>query len=198
MTSKPRWTLSFTQGVLGLLCLGVVLACDSGEGGESEITELIGTPVIADGTYQLDNLSLNDNGSLVSYGLTIADGSKWETATGYTPLQAELRWLGDELCPTITGENEKCDEGTYQLTTSGSAYFYIGNETREWSQQAYVKAANNDANDRFGASVALDSGTLAVSAYNEDSSQTTITNGTTASSDDSSSNSGAVYFYKVE
>ena len=39
-----------------------------------------------------------------------------------------------------------------------------------------------------------DGDTLAVSAYNEDSNQTTITNGTTASSNNSSSNSGAGAF----
>ena len=65
-----------------------------------------------------------------------------------------------------------------------------------WAQEAYVKAANNDALDFFGYNVALSGDTLAVGAWGEDSSQTTITNGTTASSDDSSSASGAVYVYK--
>ena len=65
-------------------------------------------------------------------------------------------------------------------------------------QQAYLKAANNDAGDRFGYSVSLDGDTLAVGAPREDSSQTTITNGTTASSDDSNSSSGAVYVYRFQ
>ena len=47
--------------MFGLICLGVVLACDAGEGGESQITELMGTSVIAEGTYQLDNLSQEED-----------------------------------------------------------------------------------------------------------------------------------------
>ena len=65
-----------------------------------------------------------------------------------------------------------------------------------WSQPAYVKAANNDVDDHFGYSVALSGDTLAVGAWQEDSNQTMITNGTTASSDDSNADSGAVYVYK--
>ena len=71
--------------------------------------------------------------------------------------------------------------------------------TPEWEQEAYVKASNNDAGDRFGNSVALDGDTLAVGAYFEDSNQTTITNdNSTASSDNSNSNSGAVYVYSFK
>ena len=55
-----------------------------------------------------------------------------------------------------------------------------------------------DAGDEFGISVALDGDTLAVGSYWEDSSQTTITNGTTASSNNSSSGSGAGYVYRVQ
>jgi hypothetical protein len=66
----------------------------------------------------------------------------------------------------------------------------------EWAQEAYIKAANNDASDSFGDSVSLDNDTLAVGVQAEDSNQTTITNGTSASSNDSRSASGAVYVYK--
>ena len=65
-----------------------------------------------------------------------------------------------------------------------------------WAQEAYVKAANNDALDFFGYNVALSGDTLAVGSLFEDSNETTITNSTSTSSDDSSSNSGAVYVYK--
>jgi len=80
---------------------------------------------------------------------------------------------------------------------SGAAYVYKRTGT-SWAQQAYVKAANNDAGDDFGTSVALDGNTLAVGAKDEASNQTTITNGTTASSDDSNTQSGAVYVYRVQ
>ena len=72
--------------------------------------------------------------------------------------------------------------------TLGSQYETSTGFTTElgWAQEAYVKASNNDAGDRFGNSVALDGDTLAVGAQNEDSNQTTITNdNSTASSDNS-------------
>ena len=66
-----------------------------------------------------------------------------------------------------------------------------------WEQAAYIKAANNGAGDQFGkSSVSVSGSTITVGAYQEDSNQTTITNGTTASSNDSNTESGAVYIYK--
>ncbi len=43
-----------------------------------------------------------------------------------------------------------------------------------WSQQAYIKASNTDAQDNFGNAVALSGDTLAVSAFLEDSAATGI------------------------
>ena len=65
-----------------------------------------------------------------------------------------------------------------------------------WTEEAYIKASNNDAGDLFGSSVSLYQNTLAVGAAQEASLQSTITNGTTTSSDDSNSNAGAVYVYQ--
>ena len=79
--------------------------------------------------------------------------------------------------------------------TSGAVYIYRRTGVI-WAQEAYVKAANNDSNDSFGTSVSINGNTLAVGAPQEDSNQTTITNGTGASSDDSNADSGAVYIYK--
>ena len=65
--------------------------------------------------------------------------------------------------------------------------------------QAYIKAENNNAGDFFSYyCVSIDGDTLAVGAHQEDSNQTTITNGTTASSNNSSSKSGAVYVYVLQ
>ena len=77
---------------------------------------------------------------------------------------------------------------------SGAVYIYKRTGTT-WAQEAYVKAANAEASDGFGGSVAISGDTVVVGAYAEASSQTTITNGATASSDNSASNSGAVYIY---
>jgi hypothetical protein len=68
-----------------------------------------------------------------------------------------------------------------------------------WAQEAYIKASNNSAADRFSReSISLDGDTLAVGAYLEDSNQTTITNGTTSSTNNSNSDSGAAYVYSFK
>ncbi|CAM8671783.1 FG-GAP repeat [Comamonadaceae bacterium] len=64
-----------------------------------------------------------------------------------------------------------------------------------WAAQAYVKASNAEASDRFGTSVAISGDTMVVGANLEDSSQTTITNGSTASADNSASLAGAAYVF---
>ena len=43
-----------------------------------------------------------------------------------------------------------------------------------WTQQAYIKASNIDADDNFGYSVSLSGDTLAVGAPEEDSNATGI------------------------
>ena len=100
--------------------------------------------------------------------------------------------LEDSNQTTITnGTSASSDDSN---ANSGAVYVYKRTGT-SWAQEAYIKAANNDASDFFGSSVSISGDTLAVGAYREDSNQTTITNGTSASSDNSSSDSGAVYVY---
>lgn len=62
-------------------------------------------------------------------------------------------------------------------------------------QEAYIKAVNADQDDWFGYDVAIESDTIVVGAYFEDSISNLIINGTTASDDDSSASSGAAYVY---
>ena len=58
-------------------------------------------------------------------------------------------------------------------------------------QEAYIKAVNANAIDRFGKVVSLYGDTLVVGAADEDSSQVTITNGTGARSDNAWDSAGA-------
>ena len=51
---------------------------------------------------------------------------------------------------------------------SGAAYVFVRNGTT-WSQQAYLKASNTGAGDRFGWSVAVSGDTVVVGAPAEDS-----------------------------
>jgi hypothetical protein len=61
-----------------------------------------------------------------------------------------------------------------------------------WTQQAYLKASNTGAEDRFGQSVAVSGGTVVVGAHQEDSAATGV-NGNQA--DNSATNSGAAYVF---
>ncbi|QOJ04896.1 MAG: FG-GAP repeat protein [Planctomycetia bacterium] len=74
---------------------------------------------------------------------------------------------------------------------SGAAYVFV-RSGGVWSQQAYLKASNTGADDRFGNSVSVSGGTVVVGAYQEDSSATGV-NGNGA--DNSASNSGAAYVF---
>jgi HJR/Mrr/RecB family endonuclease len=76
---------------------------------------------------------------------------------------------------------------------AGAVYVFTRNGTT-WSQQAYLKASNTDANDSFGGALALsdDGSTLAVGAVGESSASIGI-NGNQASN--AAVNSGAVYVF---
>ncbi|WP_298213377.1 FG-GAP repeat protein, partial [Acidovorax sp.] len=78
-------------------------------------------------------------------------------------------------------------------TNAGAVYVFTRSASA-WSQQAYVKASNTEAYDNFGTSVALsgDGNTLAVGAYLEDSSATSINGNQT---DNTATNAGAVYVF---
>ena len=94
---------------------------------------------------------------------------------------------------TITNGTTSSTDNSYSL--SGAAYVYKRSGTI-WSQEAYLKASNANSSDQYGQSVSISGDTLVVGAFLEDSSQTTITNGTTSSADNSANNSGAAYVYK--
>jgi hypothetical protein len=76
---------------------------------------------------------------------------------------------------------------------SGAVYFYTRSGTR-WTAGAWVKAANADAGDEFGSSLALstDGHVMVVGAHGEDSAATGI-NGNQA--DNSAADSGAAYVF---
>lgn len=100
---------------------------------------------------------------------------------------------GDTLAAGATGEGSGIvgDPSDNSAQQSGAAYVFVRNGTN-WTQQAYIKASNPDANDEFGTSIALSGDTLAVGAPFEDSAATGI-GGNAA--DNSASSSGAAYIF---
>jgi hypothetical protein len=114
-------------------------------------------------------LSLSDDGNTLAVGAYREDGN----ATGVD---------GDQTA------NSASEAGAvYVFTRSGST----------WSQQAYLKASNANADDYFGVAVSLsdDGNTLAVGAYREESAATGIDGDQT---DDSASDAGAVYVFSYD
>jgi len=70
---------------------------------------------------------------------------------------------------------------------AGAAYVFV-RSGGTWTQQAYLKASNAEANDRFGYSVAIDGDTIVVGAYAEDG------DGSSESNNDAY-DAGAVYVF---
>ncbi len=65
---------------------------------------------------------------------------------------------------SATGINGDQNDGSAPV--AGAAYVFVRNGAT-WSQQAYVKASNTHAQDRFGYSVAIDGDTSVIGAYLE-------------------------------
>lgn len=85
------------------------------------------------------------------------------------------------------------DQSNNTADRAGAVYVYTRADT-PWTQQAYIKASNSDANDGFGSSVALSANgqMLIVGAWGEDSAAVGI-NGD--QSDDTANDTGAVYTF---
>ena len=87
------------------------------------------------------------------------------------------------------------DQSNNSLPNAGAAYVFFyqnGPVTTGWTQRAYLKASDADANDNFAASVAVSDGTVVVGVLGEDSNATGV-NGD--SSNNSGTNSGAAYVF---
>jgi hypothetical protein len=90
---------------------------------------------------------------------------------------------------SATGINSEINDNL--ATNSGAVYIFTRSGTA-WVQQAYIKASNAEANDRFGMAIALSGNTLTVSAIGEDSSATGIDKD---QNNNDSPGSGAVYIF---
>ena len=80
------------------------------------------------------------------------------------------------------------DQSDNSAGNAGAAYVFV-RSSGTWTQQAYLKASNTEASDKFGISVAISGDTVVVGAYWEDS------NSTGWESDNSASAAGAAYVF---
>ena len=82
-------------------------------------------------------------------------------------------------------------------SNSGAAYVFKRDSNGNWVQDAYLKASNAGADDRFGEAVAISGDTIVIGAHFEDSSSNTIENTDgSAPSDGGASSAGAAYVFK--
>ncbi len=68
------------------------------------------------------------------------------------------------------------DDSNSSAQNSGAAYVFQRSDG-VWTQQAYLKASNTEANDQFGTSVAISGDTIIVGAAYEDSASTGVNGG---------------------
>ncbi len=83
-------------------------------------------------------------------------------------------------------------QGPFTASDSGAVYVFQRNGAT-WAQEAYIKASNTEAGDRFGRWIGLSGDILAVQSRFEDSNATGV-NG--SQSNNSAANSGAVYVFR--
>jgi FG-GAP repeat len=83
------------------------------------------------------------------------------------------------------------DQNNNTAPAAGAVYVFTRN-AGVWSQQAYVKASNTDAGDRFGHDIKINGETLAVGARFEKSAASGVNANQT---DNSAFNAGAVYIF---
>ncbi|WPU63800.1 fibronectin type III domain-containing protein [Peredibacter starrii] len=162
---------------------------------------------ITNGTTASPNNTLSESGAVYLYerttGWDMTAFIKASNAGASDKFGERLSIHGDTLA--VGTPNEGSNETTITNGTgssldntngySGAVYVYR-KSGKNWEQEAYIKASNNDAGDGFGSAISLEGDYLAVGAPWEASSDTSITNGSTSSSDNSNPNAGAVYVYK--
>jgi len=104
---------------------------------------------------------------------------------------SSLALSGDTLVVGAVGEGSSANGGSgdNSAPAAGAAYVFVRNNNGVWLQQPYLKAANANANDLFGNSVALSDDVLAVGAVGESSSAGG------GEADNSAPNAGAVYVF---
>jgi len=94
-----------------------------------------------------------------------------------------------EEASSATGVNG--NQADNSAVRAGAAYVFVRNGA-SWAQQAYLKASNTEAEDRFARAVAISGDTIVVAAPNEASNATGV-NGNQA--DNTAVSAGAVYVF---
>ncbi len=153
-----------------------------------------------------DTVAVSATGFVAAIYIFVRNGTTW-SQQGYDFTTVNPYWTyrfgdvlalsGDTLVVGDSGESNSASgvngnqqNGGYS-SYSGAAYIFTRSGTT-WSQQAYLKASNRDADDHFGIGVAISGDTMVVGAPDEDSAAVGV-NGDQASN--GRQNSGAAYVF---
>ena len=122
--------------------------------------------------------------------LTASNAETGDFFGGSVAISGDTVVVGAQLeASAATGING--NESDNSATNAGAAYVFVRNGTT-WTQQAYLKASNTEAFDRFGIRAAISGDTAVIGAIGEDSAATGI-NGN--QSDNSATDAGAAYVF---
>jgi hypothetical protein len=115
---------------------------------------------------------------------------------GHDNFGAAVAASGDRIVVGARGEDSAAtgvngDQTDNTALSAGATYVFVRSGSA-WSQDAYLKASNTIAHDRFGMAVAVSGDTVVVGAPEEDSGTTGV-NGN--QSDNSAESAGAVYVF---
>ncbi|MCL4177971.1 MAG: FG-GAP repeat protein [Verrucomicrobia bacterium] len=172
----------------------------------SSDTVLVGAPAESSSARGL-NGNQNDNSASASGAayVFVRNGTTWSqqaylkasNTDAYDGFGYKVALSGDTLVVGADGEDSSArgvngNQSNNSAQASGAAYVFVRNGTT-WTQQAYLKASNSDANDSFGVLVAVSGGTVVVGAYGELSNATGV-NGD-QSNNNSPTQSGATYVF---
>src|SRR5262249_23240731 len=95
----------------------------------------------------------------------------------------------------IIASNANTDASNNLASNAGAAYVFTRTGADTWTQRAYLKASNADADDQFATALAIssDGGVIAAGAFEEDGDANDP--GTPAGDHDSIEDSGAAYVF---
>ena len=150
----------------GSSSIGVNGAQDDNTATESGAVYLFRFDTISSIWSQQAFIKASNTGAIDLFGISVSlsdDGNILAVGAG--------RLNEDSSSTGVNGEQKNNSNET------GAVYLFLfSTRSSSWSQQAYIKASNTEANDHFGISVSLsdDGNTLAVGAPGEESSATGV------------------------
>jgi trimeric autotransporter adhesin len=164
-------------------CVGEVCAVSEAISARDKVLDAIGYFKASNTDQPSDNPADNPVGD--EFGAAVAISGDGKTLAVGAPQEESSA----TCTPTCIGG----DEPNNDVPFAGAVYVFARAGTT-WSQQAYVKASNTDADDKFGSSVALsaDGNTLAVSAPREASNARGVN---VDEENDDAPAAGAIYVY---